>query len=89
MDRMSGLFLHITSLPSRFGIGDMGHNAYRWIDLLAKYKQKVWQVCPLGPVGYGYSPYMTLSAFGGNSMLISPDVLVDWGYLTREETTNE
>jgi 4-alpha-glucanotransferase len=82
---MSGLFLHITSLPSEYGIGDLGPAAYSWIDLLAKNNQSVWQICPVGPVGFGYSPYMTLSAFAGNTLLLSPKVLKDWGYLTDED----
>ena len=61
MSRASGLFLHITSLPSRYGIGDLGHDAHRWIDILADAGQKMWQLCPLGPVGSSFSPYMTLS----------------------------
>ncbi|ERP32140.1 4-alpha-glucanotransferase [Chitinivibrio alkaliphilus ACht1] len=85
MKRMSGVFLHITSLPSPFGIGDLGPHAYRWIDLLAEHKQSLWQMCPVNPVGYGYSPYMSLSAFAGNTMLISPELLCQWGYLGKED----
>lgn len=88
MQRVSGLFLHITSLPSKFGVGDMGYDAFRWIDLLQKNKQSLWQVCPIGPVDYGFSPYMTLSAFAGNTMLISPDILVDWSLLTAEDVAH-
>jgi len=85
MARESGLFLHITSLPSEYGIGDLGPNARKWIDLLASAGQKVWQICPIGPTGYGFSPYMTLSAFAGNPLMISPQLLLDWGYLTSKQ----
>ncbi|MGM0443192.1 MAG: 4-alpha-glucanotransferase [Fibrobacterota bacterium] len=89
MKRMSGIFLHLTSLPAEFGIGDMGPAAYAWIDRLSAYGQSLWQICPIGPVGYGYSPYMTLSAFAGNSMLISPELLVNWGYLEAADIEKE
>src|SRR5215469_6403766 len=69
--RASGILLHITSLPSRFGIGDLGPEAYRFADWLAEAGQHIWQVLPLGPVGYGESPYQLYSAFAGNPLLIS------------------
>lgn len=81
--RRSGLLLHITSLPSRYGIGDFGPNAYRFADFLAAGGQAVWQVLPLGPtltIG-GNSPYFSYSAFAGNPLLISPDLLLANGYL--------
>ncbi|KMQ51367.1 4-alpha-glucanotransferase (amylomaltase) [Chitinispirillum alkaliphilum] len=83
--RASGIFLHPTSLPSRYGIGDMGENAMGWIDLLASRQQTYWQVCPLGPTGYGDSPYQTLCSFAGNTLLISPDELLSQGLLKAEE----
>jgi 4-alpha-glucanotransferase len=85
LKRSSGIFLHPTSLPSRYGIGDLGQNACHWIDVLARRKQTVWQVCPLVPTGYGDSPYQSLSSFAGNSLLISPDRLYETGLLTKED----
>jgi 4-alpha-glucanotransferase len=79
--RSSGILLHPTSLPGRFGIGDLGSAAYHWIDFLARSRQKLWQVLPLGPTGYADSPYACLSAFGGNPLLISLDGLVEQGHL--------
>jgi 4-alpha-glucanotransferase len=74
--RGSGLLLHPTSLPGRFGIGDLGPEAFRFIDFLADAGQKYWQILPLGPTGFGNSPYQAFSAFAGNPLLISPDLLV-------------
>ena len=73
--RASGLLLHPTSLPGRFGIGDLGPEAARWVDFLAAAGQKLWQVLPLGPTGYGDSPYQSFSAFAGNPYLVSPERL--------------
>ena len=73
--RSSGVILHPTSLPGPYGIGDLGQAAYRWIDVLAESGTALWQVLPLGPTGYGDSPYQCFSAFAGNINLISPDVL--------------
>lgn len=75
--RTSGILLHITSLPSRYGIGDIGPEAHRFVDRLADLNQQLWQVLPLGPVGHGASPYSSLSAFAGNPLLLSPDRLVE------------
>ena len=83
--RASGLLLHITSLPSRFGIGDLGPEAYRFVDFLAGSRQSLWQVLPLVPTGYGYSPYAAPSTYAGNAMLISPDRLLEDGWLTRDD----
>ena len=74
--RASGILLHPTSLPGRFGIGDLGQEACRFADFLASTGQHVWQVLPLGPTGYGNSPYQCLSVFAGNPLLISPEGLV-------------
>ena len=79
--RSSGILLHPTSLPGRFGIGDFGPTAYTWIDQLAHARQKWWQILPLGPTGYGDSPYQCFSAFAGNPLLISPELLVKDGLL--------
>ena len=77
--RSSGILLHPTSLPGRFGIGDLGPTAYTWIDQLVRARQKWWQILPLGPTGYGDSPYQCFSAFAGNPLLISPELLVKDG----------
>ena len=83
-ERSSGLLLHITSLPSAGGIGDLGPAAYAFANFLATAGQRIWQVLPLNPVGYGNSPYGALSAFAGNPLLISLDVLADWGWIASE-----
>ena len=74
--RACGILLHPTSLPGRHGVGDLGHEAYRFVDFLAAAGQSLWQVLPLGPTGYGNSPYQCFSAFAGNTLLISLDHLV-------------
>jgi len=79
--RSSGVLLHISSLPSYGGIGDLGPAAYAFIEFLAAAKQHVWQVLPLCPTGYGNSPYAGSSAFAGNPYLISLEYLVDWGWI--------
>lgn len=79
--KKAGVLLHPTSLPSRYGIGDLGQQAYDFIDWLKAAGQSVWQVLPLNPVGYGASPYQSPSAFAGNTLLISPDLLVQQGLL--------
>ena len=75
--RASGLLLHVTSLPSRYGIGDVGPSALSWIDRLHDAGQSWWQALPLGPTGYGNSPYQSLSSFAGNGLAISPDWLIE------------
>ena len=79
--RSSGILLHFTSLPGRFGIGDLGPCAYQFADFLAEAGQKLWQVLPLNPTGYGDSPYQCFSAFAGNPLLISMERLADQGLL--------
>ncbi len=81
--RASGILLHPTSLPGRFGIGDLGAEAAHWVDFLASAGQKLWQVLPLGPTGFGDSPYQCFSAMAGNPYLISPEKLVEDGVLTQ------
>ena len=83
-ERISGVLLHVTSLPSYGGVGDFGPAAYEFIDFLAAAKQRLWQVLPLGPTGYGSSPYSALSAFAGNPDLISLERLVQDGWLAEE-----
>jgi len=83
--RSSGVLLHPTSLPSRFGIGDLGPEAYRFLKFLSDAGQSLWQVLPLGPTGYGDSPYACYSAFAGNTLLISPEQLVADGLLEESD----
>ncbi|PRY09725.1 4-alpha-glucanotransferase [Pontibacter ummariensis] len=85
--RSAGLLLHITSLPSRFGIGDLGPEAYHFADQLKEAGQRYWQILPLNPTegGYGNSPYSSHSAFAGNPLLISPELLVQDGLLQEED----
>ena len=83
--RASGILLHPTSLPSRFGIGDLGDTAYQFIEFLSRSGQKLWQVLPLGPTGYGNSPYMSFSAIAGNPYVISPELLAKQHLLKEED----
>src|SRR4051794_7169027 len=83
--RAAGILLHPTSLPSRGGVGDFGPAAYRFVDFLASARQGIWQVLPLGPLGYGNSPYSATSAFAGNPLLISLERLADHGWIDREK----
>src|SRR6266849_6175062 len=83
--RASGILLHPTSLPGRFGIGDLGDEAYAFLDFLAASGQSLWQILPLGPTGYGDSPYACYSAFAGNTLLISPEKLFNQGLLNQAE----
>ncbi|HEY7187895.1 MAG TPA: 4-alpha-glucanotransferase [Vicinamibacterales bacterium] len=83
--RSSGVLLHPTSLPGGAGIGDLGPSAFHFVDLLAAAQQRVWQVLPLGPTGYGDSPYQCFSAFAGNPLLISFEHLIDEGLLDASE----
>src|SRR5881409_1292270 len=83
--RASGILLHPTSLPGRFGIGDLGAEAYQFADFLVSSGQSLWQVLPLGPTGYGDSPYACYSAFAGNTLLISPEKLFAEGLLSQSE----
>ncbi len=86
--RRSGILLHPTSLPSRFGIGDLGTEAYRFVDFLAESYQTVWQILPIGPTGYGHSPYLCYSSLAGNPLLISLEALVEEDLLTTDELNN-
>lgn len=89
-DRSSGILLHITSLPSPYGIGDLGPSAYEFVDFLYAAGQKYWQILPLNPTEYhlGNSPYSSPSAFAGNVLLISPELLVKEGYLKKSDLKN-
>ena len=86
--RQSGILLHITSLPSPHGVGTLGSWAYRFVDFLSGAGQSYWQILPLGPTGYGDSPYQTFSAFAGNPYLIDLDFLAADGLLTAEEISS-
>src|SRR5437763_8373867 len=83
--RASGILLHATSLPGRFAVGDLGPVAFAFADFLAASGQSLWQVLPLGPTGYGDSPYASYSAFAGNTLLISPEKLLEQGLITELE----
>ncbi len=83
--RKCGILLHPTSMPSPYGIGDLGQGAYEFIDFLEKSGQKLWQALPIGPTGYGNSPYQSFSAFAGNFLLISPDMLFEEGLLCEHD----
>src|SRR5262245_30971110 len=83
--RASGVLLHVTSLPSPYGIGDVGPTAVAWIDRLREAGQSWWQALPLGPTGYGDSPYQSLSSFAGNALLVSPDWLIEDGLLRASD----
>jgi 4-alpha-glucanotransferase len=83
--RASGLLLHITSLPSPYGTGDLGPEAFTWIDRLHEAGQSWWQLLPLGPTGYADSPYQCLSSFAGNGLLISPHFLIEDGLLRADD----
>jgi 4-alpha-glucanotransferase len=83
--RASGLLLHVTSLPSPYGIGDLGPSAFSWVNHLHDAGQGWWQSLPLGPTGYGNSPYQSLSSFAGNPLLISPDGLISDGLLQASD----
>ena len=83
--RSSGILLHPTSLAGPYGIGDLGPAAYSWLDWLAASGCSLWQVLPLGPTGYGDSPYQCFSAFAGNPYLVSPQALLDDGLLEPQD----
>ncbi|MFZ0687914.1 MAG: 4-alpha-glucanotransferase [Terriglobales bacterium] len=83
--RASGLLLHVTSLPSPYGVGDLGSTAFSWIDRLHDASQRWWQALPLGPTGYGNSPYQSMSSFAGNALLISPAELIADGLLAASD----
>jgi 4-alpha-glucanotransferase len=85
LKRSAGVILHPTSLPGPDGIGDLGPEAYRWVNYLAETGCTLWQILPLGPTGYGDSPYQCFSAFAGNPYLVSPALLLDEELLTRED----
>ena len=83
--RKSGVLLPVTGLPSPYGIGAFSREAYEFVDFLKKAGQKLWQILPLGPTGYGDSPYQSFSTFAGNPYLIDLEALIEKGWLTAEE----
>ena len=89
MERSSGVLLHISSLPGEGGIGCLGKDAFQFVDFLAQTKQKIWQILPLGPVGYGNSPYQCYSAFAGNPMFIDVQQLVSDRLISKKSITNQ
>jgi 4-alpha-glucanotransferase len=86
--RCSGILLHVTSLPGGHGIGDLGNSSHEFVEFLAESGQKIWQVLPLSPTGYGDSPYQCFSAFAGNPLLIDLRALQEQGLLSLQDLTN-
>ena len=86
--RTSGILLHISSLPSPYGIGTMGREAYRFVDFLRKSGQTYWQTLPIGITSYGDSPYQSFSSFAGNPYFIDLDLLCKDGYLEKADFAN-
>ena len=85
--RESGILMHITSLPSPYGVGTMGKEAYRFVDFLKRAGQRYWQILPVTPTGFGDSPYQSCSTYAGNHYLIDLDLLVEEGLLKKSELT--
>ncbi|MEW6507049.1 MAG: 4-alpha-glucanotransferase [Bacteroidota bacterium] len=88
IERSAGILLHPTSLPGKFGIGDLGPEAYNFADFMKSAGQTLWQVFPLGPTGYGDSPYQSFSTFAGNPLLVSPELLFRDGLLDKSDLEN-
>ena len=82
--RESGILLPVSSLPSKYGVGCFSSEAYEFVDALVKAGQSCWQILPLGPTGYGDSPYQSFSTFAGNPYFIDLCQFIRWGWLTRE-----
>ncbi|MBN1925972.1 MAG: 4-alpha-glucanotransferase [Prolixibacteraceae bacterium] len=87
-ERKNGILFHISSLPSKYGIGDLGKEAYKLVELLESSSVKLWQLLPLGPNGKGNSPYLAFSAFAGDPLYISPDMLYEWGLLEKMDLSS-
>ena len=83
--KKAGALVAVSSLPSAYGVGDFGPQAYEYIDILAQMKLKIWQVLPLNPLGYGNSPYQPYSSFAGDDIYISVDKLVADGLLNQSD----
>ena len=84
--RSSGILLHISSLPGRYSIGTLGRYAFEFVDTLKKNRQTYWQILPIGPTGFGDSPYQSYSAFAGNPLLIDLDTLIAEGLISSDDT---
>lgn len=84
-ERSSGILMHITSLPSGYGIGDFGKKAYEFVDFLKRSEQKLWQILPMGPTGYGDSPYQSFSAYAGNPYFIDLEEFYEMGYIDEAD----
>src|SRR5699024_5845429 len=89
MERASGVLLHISSLPNKYGIGSFGQSAYEFINFLEETGQKYCQILPLTTISYGDSPYQSFSAFAGNTHFIDFDVLIKEGYLEESDVSNK
>ncbi len=87
IERSAGILLPISSLPSNYGIGTLGKEAYRFIDFLKEAGQKYWQILPIGPTSYGDSPYQSFSSFAGNPYFIDLDILIEEGLLKKEDVS--
>ena len=85
IERSAGILLPISSLPSKYGIGTLGKEAYRFVALLVKARQSYWQILPIGPTSYGDSPYQSFSSFAGNPYFIDLDLLIEQGLLERKD----
>ena len=83
--RTCGVLMHITSLPSPYGVGTLGSEAYKFVDFLKKAGQTYWQILPVGPTGFGDSPYQSYSAFAGNPMLIDIGELIKAGLVSEDD----
>ena len=83
--KYSGILLHPTSLPGNYGIGELGEESYKFVDFLAETHTKYWQTLPLGPTGFGDSPYASRSTFAGNELLISLDILIKQGLISNKD----
>ena len=88
MKRQCGMLLPVSSLPSPYGIGSFSREAYEFVDMLHEAGQKLWQILPLGPTGYGDSPYQSFSTFAGNPYFIDLEALTEEGLLTKEECSS-
>jgi 4-alpha-glucanotransferase len=86
--RCSGILLHVTSLPGAHGIGDLGDSAHEFVEFLADSGQKIWQVLPLSPTGYGDSPYQCFSAFAGNPLFVDLKALREQGLLSEQDLSS-
>ena len=82
----SGILLHISSLPGKYGIGTLGEEARKFADFLVKSGQEYWQILPVGPTGFGDSPYQSYSAYAGNPLLIDIDMLIDEGLVSEDDS---